>query len=468
VQRVEAEAPHHQPPELPPEKTYPTCLGAVTFADLYEQTHRIAGSIMHNQLGMTNPEDIDDCLQEGFLKVWQKLETEPDWLADKPKRYVVQAVVLHSKVQRYCHLRHYRKMVWDAEPAMQSASDQITTSKVDTWLDIAQALGKVATAVEDDPLMLLSLYTLITDTKAVDVSRELGVNYKTLAKRRPKTRSLVAQELAAYRPTNKTDLAISQAEPLPKQPATQRLPVTTWLLEDRPLLWSEVEPVLKAEPVTPPPVRRYTTRWSGRMTLETILADPQVKRSAYAKLHQLGLVDEADQQDCLQEGAIKLWQALEKDPQLLADKGAVWLGIYLTYSGNPKRFLRHSRRQHRFDHPDFDWTDAEEYLLAGDRAGQGREAVGWEQQVDEQVDLARFMSIIANRYAQDTQKLLALYALTTSVQTKDVAPVIGLHPKNYAAAVGNQVKQEVRSHYRLFQELVERNNGFGLSVSGGL
>ena len=449
MQRLEAVTLSHQSEDFHPEKYYKTGFGELTFTDLYQQTHRIAGSIMRDQLGMTNPEDIDDCLQDGFFKVWQKLEAEPDWLVDKPRRYVVKAVVLRSKAQRYSHLRHYRKMVWDAEPAIQANDDQITTDRVDTWLDLSQALGQVAAAVEDDPLMLLSLYTLITDTKAVDVSRELGVNYKTLAKRRPKSRALVAQALADYRPA-RTDLVTEQADPLPKQSVAQRLPVTTWLLEDRPQLWSEIVPELNVEPVTLPPERRYETSWGGRMTLATILNDPQVRRSAYAKLYQLGLVEEADQEDCLQNGRIKLWQALEQSPDLLVDKGAVWVGIYLTYSGDPKRFLRHNRRQRRFDDPDLDWADAEEYLLTDNEARQGREANEWVQRVDEEVDLARFMAIMANRYAQDTRKLLALYALTTTVQIKDVAPVLGIHPKNYAGTVGNEVRQEAQISFTHF------------------
>jgi DNA-directed RNA polymerase specialized sigma24 family protein len=467
VPQVEAEAPHHQHPETPPEKTYQTGFGAVTFDHLYQHTHRIAGSIMRHSLGMTNPQDIDDCLQEGFLRVWQKLESEPDWLADKPKRYVVQAVVLRSKAQRYSHQRHYRKMVWDADPTRQFDHNPLTTNQVDTWLDIAQALGKVASAVEDDPLMLLSLYTLITDTQAVDVSRELGVNYKTLAKRRPKTRALVARELLDYRP-EQADLPVCQMEPPPPQPVAQPIPVTTWLLEDRPRLWSEVEPVLRVAPVrlATPPERRYPTRWGGRLTLETILADPQVHRAAYAKLHQLGLSDEADQEDCLQQGAIKLWQALENDPRLLADKGPAWVGIYLTYSGNPKGFLRYRRRLRRFDTPELDWMDAEEHLLTDQGLGVEQGIVEWTRRVDEQIDLARFMNLMANRYAQDTRKLLALYALTTSVQAKDIASVMGLHPKNYAAAVGNAVKREAGHYYRVFQQ-GDQGDGW-LSANGEL
>ena len=38
-------------------------------------------------------------------------------------------------------------------------------------MDIAQALANTAQAVEEDPLMLLSLYTFITQAKATEVSQ---------------------------------------------------------------------------------------------------------------------------------------------------------------------------------------------------------------------------------------------------------------------------------------------------------
>jgi hypothetical protein len=61
----------------------------------------------------------------------------------------------------------------------------MSTERVDVWMDIAQALRTIGKEVEDDPLMLLSLYTFITQAKATDVSQTFDVNYKTLAKRRP-------------------------------------------------------------------------------------------------------------------------------------------------------------------------------------------------------------------------------------------------------------------------------------------
>jgi hypothetical protein len=38
----------------------------------------------------------------------------------------------------------------------------------------------------------------------------------------------------------------------------------------------------------------------------------------------------------------------------------------------------------------------------------------------------------------------------TSVKTRDVASVLWLHEKNYAAAIGNAVKREMRAQGRTF------------------
>lgn len=66
---------------------------------------------------MVNPEDIDDCMQSRYLKVWKQLQKQPDLFAEKPKKYVVQAIVMRSKAQRY-----------DADPLKLFALYSLTTS----------------------------------------------------------------------------------------------------------------------------------------------------------------------------------------------------------------------------------------------------------------------------------------------------------------------------------------------------
>ena len=343
----------HLSPEPDAAPVYHTGLGPLSFEQLYEKTSRTVGYVMREKLGMRNPEDVDDCMQAGYLKVWQKLDTEPDWLADKPKRYIVQAIVFRSKAQRFSHQRHYRKLVYDARAPVGSAQPQVTTARLEVWMDIAQALAHTAQALEEDPLMLLSLYTFITQAKATEVSQAFGVNYKTLAKRRPHTRDLLAQELAEYRPAGVV-LKANGRQPASEKRACRPAPVAPWLLDDKPALWPDAElpPELQAIQADP----RYLTGWGGPLSLEQILRDPQLRRAAFAKAGRLGLKRE-DQQDCVQRGSIKLWQSLQENPGLLADKGPVWAGTYVAYRGNPKAFHRHKARQQVFSDPDFEWQD---------------------------------------------------------------------------------------------------------------
>lgn len=51
-----------------------TGFGTLTFEELYKKTQRIVGGTLRNRFGMENPEDIDDCMQAGYLKVWQQLQ----------------------------------------------------------------------------------------------------------------------------------------------------------------------------------------------------------------------------------------------------------------------------------------------------------------------------------------------------------------------------------------------------------
>jgi DNA-directed RNA polymerase specialized sigma24 family protein len=443
-------------PEPDPDPLYATGIGQVSFADLYSSTQRIAGSILRERLGMNNPDDVDDSLQAGYLKVWQKLQQDPDWLADKPKGYIVQAVVLRSKAQRYSHQRHYRKLVYDAEPDRQDSSPS-SMGQVETWIDVQQALGRVAAAVEDQPVVLLALYNLITQVKQQDVARTYGCGVATLGKAQRRLRATLAEALAGYGP----QLAMPGL-PLPPrrmQAKVSGMPPVTQLIADwrengpvarrRSVLTSlqrkpaaEVIPTLPAAQAIEAPAKApavcYPTGWGGALTLEQILTDPVVNRSAYAKARRLGL-EEGDLPDCIQQGSIQLWQKLQEQPDLLVDKGPVWAGIYLAFSGDPKSFHRHYQRRKRFTDPEFDWEAADEQLMLGIER-----QTPWTQAVDERLDVAWFMSLAAVKYADEPRKLLSLYALTTQAQAKDVAPVIGLHPKNYAASVGNQVKGEVQ------------------------
>lgn len=217
------------------EPKYPTGFGILTFQELYASTDRIVGYTLREKLGMTNPEDVDDCMQAGYLKVWQQLQKNPLLLADKPKKYVVQAVVLRSKAQRYAHLRHQRKIVYDADASTLRNGFHPSTQQIDTWIDLQQALAHVGEQVAalDTPLFILALYTLLTDVKKQDVATLFGCGVSTLTRARKQIRCVLARELAGYGKPFDTSAALFI--PKRRQPARTGAPsVATLLFEQDP------------------------------------------------------------------------------------------------------------------------------------------------------------------------------------------------------------------------------------------
>lgn len=186
------------PARTPP--TYPTGMGNLTFEELYRRTSRITGYVMRDKLGMTNPDDIDDCMQAGYFKVWQLLQRQPTLFANKPKRYIVQAVIFRSKVQRFSHQRHYRKIVYDAQAEVTPDPNTAIIRRLDTWIDLEQALTIVGEHVTDfdTPLYLLALYALITQVTTQDVAQVCGCGRSTMNKAKRRIRSTLAQELPGY------------------------------------------------------------------------------------------------------------------------------------------------------------------------------------------------------------------------------------------------------------------------------
>lgn len=466
-----------------PERMYPVADGEMTFAQLHQRTSRIVGATLRDVYGMTNPEDIDDSIQSGYLKVWQKLQDNPDLFKGKPIRYVVTGVVMRSKAQRYAHLRHNHKLVFDADPNWLGSADDLKAHRVDTWIDLADAIGAVSHAVMEEPVQLLALYTLITQAKAQHVRKLYGHSSKAITTARGQVRATLAEQLPGYGPQPEADRVLPLPDDLEK-PAAERS-VIAQILEgihdttqtqrvrprpSRPVngagrvevqerqraadrkqhLRAAIRPFRTNDTQDDPAV---ATGWSGgQMRLSELMADPQVRKAAYAKAYQLGLSDEADIDDCLQRGFTRLWQKLEKTPDLLADKGPVWAGIYVTFSGDTRRTLRHNQRQQRFTDPDFDWSDADEHLSLGVPDHQPQAQAKWSVAVDETADIEKFMTQMAEAYDDDFMRLVALYALTTSVQFKDAASMLSIAPNNYNAQVGRKVKQEVQAAYRAFAQ----------------
>jgi hypothetical protein len=201
------------------ESTYPTGFGEFTFEGLYKTTSRIVGHVLRDQMGMSDPEDIDDCMQSGYLKVWEHLQYDPNVFAEKPKKYVIQAVVFHSKAQRYTHLRHHRKIAYEVDLQENEDTVGLTISRIDIWIDLAWALQRVAeyTVAHANSMYLLALYALITTAKTQDVASTSRYAVSTLTAAKRKVRVTLARELSEYGILDNTIKPL----PLPKKQSTE-------------------------------------------------------------------------------------------------------------------------------------------------------------------------------------------------------------------------------------------------------
>lgn len=453
----------HPISETPPisdfEPRYLTGFGELTFEQLYAKTHRIVGHTLREKVGMENPEDIDDCIQAGYLNVWKLLQRQPDAFADKPKRYIVQAVVLRSKAQRYAHLRHNRKIIYDADASRQQHLTTPQLTDIDTWIDLSHAIQRVAehvTALEN-PLYLLALYTLITEVKTLDVVRLFGDGLSTITRVKRRLRATLAQELPEYGIFPESHIKPLKLPPVRSFPLHQlnKKLISSYFFDDIPVDGRHLQSVdleHKSLPDSPdilfidpqetlPHEPTYHTKWRGACTLQELLEDTHVRRVAYSKMRSLGNIgDDAD--DCFQIGSIRLWKTLEARPDLLASQSAGWLGIWIAHSGSRRELWKHRVRKANFDDPEFDLETADERLELYPHRRTERWAT-FATQTDERIDFELLMNTLAQRYDGDPLKLFALYSLTTSVKMKDTLPVVGAH-KNVMIQARNEVKQDMQ------------------------
>lgn len=63
------------------EPQYRTFWGSLSFDEIYERSYRYAYSLLYRDHRF-NPDNVEDGLQVGYLKLWQRLKKEPDLLSD--------------------------------------------------------------------------------------------------------------------------------------------------------------------------------------------------------------------------------------------------------------------------------------------------------------------------------------------------------------------------------------------------
>ena len=169
-----------------------------------------------------------------------------------------------------------------------------------------------------------------------------------------------------------------------------------------------------------PKARLFPTGWNGELTFEQIAE--QVTPRIVWKFKRYGVYGQ-DIPDSLQSGLMKLWEALIATPDMLADKDLVHVMWIVIGGSNSNWHIRYHRRYTTFtDLSGESDYDADEYGISGLSnpsewwRSSERWAV-WASRVDFRLDITEAIHAIAEEYADDIKGLVALYILTTSVES---------------------------------------------------
>ena len=139
--------------------------------------------------------------------------------------------------------------------------------------------------------------------------------------------------------------------------------------------------------------------------------------------------------DLLQQGWLRLWKALQEDPQLLAERSRLATADYVANrcgSSTLQYYLKRYTSYHQFtnwDQPDSEvFEDNITDIVIGSSlksTSRGRHSL-FARKVDIHLDVARAIQDVAAWCGDNLKKLAALYYITTSVKQVDAGRIAGL------------------------------------------
>lgn len=165
---------------------YPTSwAGEQTFEQIYDNLAHYVSNVMKNY-GFRSHE-IPDCLQIGFMVLWEMLSTQRDFLAQKTRRQAVFFVLVRCKISsmrygegRYDSLDALTTDDWHSTADEHAISGLETdrderwaawATDIDTRIDIEQIMDKLANKYADSLRHLVALYHVTTQVSRVDAAR---------------------------------------------------------------------------------------------------------------------------------------------------------------------------------------------------------------------------------------------------------------------------------------------------------
>ena len=170
----------------------------------------------------------------------------------------------------------------------------------------------------------------------------------------------------------------------------------------------------------------FPTGWAGMLTFEQI--SENIRPRAATMLLRQYRVWPQDLDDCLQNGLMYIWEQLLADPDFLATKSRLETAIKVCHRSKSTSIRRRNLRcqylgdfwaKHDFEHPEeMRIGGLERYQIAGEHWAT------WATLTDIRIDIERAILTIYEQVKDDPARLVALYAATTSVTSKDLAYVV--------------------------------------------
>lgn len=191
----------------------------------------------------------------------------------------------------------------------------------------------------------------------------------------------------------------------------------------------------------PPEQQTFAVGWQATlMTFEQIMND--LSRLITADLRYFRKFSSEHLPDLLQQGWLRLWQALTQNCHLLTSMSRRDAANFVSnrsgasvYRDKLKRYISYDALS-RWDDPDtqnYEETISEIVCGSHPRARSHLPHAAFSQHADILMDIARAIQEVAEWCGDDLRKLAALYYITTSVSQTDAGQIAGMtlwYPKN--------------------------------------
>lgn len=191
---------------------YPTADSSLTFETLREVTRRYAAYIFFRQYHL-HPTSVDEALQAGYSRLWERLHTKPDYLIDKNATGIGQQVVfegLHAFRPEQRYQRQVTALTGKEKPSA-SRPHSIESRQSDLRLDVQEAIRVVAERIlkekskkrQDHDLWALYGLTML-HTTAQETSALFGVRKQSMQKAFGRVKTMLREALPNYAPPVET------------------------------------------------------------------------------------------------------------------------------------------------------------------------------------------------------------------------------------------------------------------------